>query len=172
MTPGAMGLDALLDHGLAAWNARDPEAVVEHFAAEAVYWSPTLIGDGPHGVEAARTDAQMLFTAFPDFALIERGRVVSEEQGRATLWWELGATFAGPLDPPGFAPTNGPISNHGVSWVEVEGGRISRFHLYYDVNELGRQIGAIPPPGSAGEKMVVTFQKLTAKGLRKKDWTT
>ncbi len=90
------------------------------------------------------------------------------------MWWDLSATLAGPLDPPGFAPTNGPVSNHGVSWLEVEGDRIMRFNLYYDLNELGRQIGAIPPPGggSAGEKMVVTFQKLTAKGLRKKDWTT
>lgn len=167
-----MSMDALIDRALEAWNTHDPDAVAADLAPGAVYWSPTLVGSGSAGPDAARADAAMLFAAFPDFTLTEKGRLVSEAEGRAALWWELAATFAGPLDPPGFAPTNGPVSNHGVSWVEVEGGRISRFHLYYDVNELGRQIGAIPPPGSAGEKMVVTFQKLTAKGLRKKDWTT
>lgn len=165
-------LDAAIDRATAAWNARDPDAVVADFAADAAYWSPTLAGAGPHGTEAAGADAAMLFVAFPHFVLSERGRVVSEADGQATLWWEISATFAGPLDPPGFAPTNGPVSNHGVTWVEAADGLVTRFNLYYDLNELGRQIGAIPPPGSAGEKMVVTFQKLTAKGLRKKDWTT
>jgi len=168
-----VSLNALIDRSLAAWNARDPEAIAADFAPDATYWSPTLIDDDDNaGPAAARQDAAMLFTAFPDFTLIERGRVGSEEDGRAALWWEVSATFAGPLDPPGFAPTNGPVNNHGVSWVEVQAGHIVLFHLYFDLNALGRQIGAIPPPGSAGEKMVVTFQKLTAKGLRKRDWSS
>ena len=172
MRTQAGATDALIDRALAAWNARDPDAVVADFAPEADYWSPTLLGAGPHGPAAGRADAAMLFAAFPDFTLTERGRIVCEAEGRATVWWDMSATFAGSLDPPGFAPTNGPVTNRGVSWVEVHEDRMGRFHLYYDLNELGRQIGAIPPPGSAGEKMVVTFQKLTAKGLRKRDWTT
>jgi hypothetical protein len=66
-----MRLDALIDRSLAAWNARDPDAIAADFAPDAT---------------------------------------------------------------------------------------TTRLHLYFDVNELGRQIGAIPPPGSAGEKMVVTFR--------------
>lgn len=63
------------------------------------------------------------------------------------------------------------MTNGGVSGVEAAGGRITRFHPDFDLNELGRQIGAIPPPGSAGEKMLVTFQNPTAKGLRMRDWS-
>ena len=167
-----MSLDALIDRALAAWNARDPDAVAADLAPDSTYWSPTLVGSDAAGPAAARADSAMLFTAFPDFALTEKGRVVSETEGRAALWWDVSGTFEGPLDPPGFSPTNGPVSNHGVTWIVAADDRVTLFHLYFDLNELGRQIGAIPPPGSAGEKMVVTFQKLTAKGLRKRDWSS
>lgn len=124
-----MSLNALIERGLGAWNARDPEAIAADFAVDSTYWSPTLVDVDAPGPASVRADATMLFTAFPDFTLVERGRVVSQEEGRASLWWELSATFAGPLDPPGFSPTNGPITNHGVAWVEQRNGRIARFHL-------------------------------------------
>lgn len=167
-----MSVGDVIDRAIAAWNARDPEAVAADFAEGSTYWSPTLPAPDLDGPAAAHADAAMLFTAFPDFTLTERGRVVSPDGRQASMWWEVTGTFKGPLDPPGFAPTNGPVSNHGVTWIEVENNKATRCHLYFDVNELGRQIGAIPPPGSAGEKMVVTFQRLTAKGQRRRDWTT
>lgn len=166
-----MSTTAIIERQLAAWNAQDADAVAADFAPESSYWSPTLPDATLAGPEAARADAAMLFTAFPDFALTERGRLEGGD-GTAALWWDATATFRGPLEPPGYAPTNGPVTNHGVTWVETDADKITRLHLYFDVNELGRQIGAIPPPGSAGEKMVVTFQKLTAKGLRKRDWSS
>ncbi|HMN98018.1 MAG TPA: nuclear transport factor 2 family protein [Miltoncostaeaceae bacterium] len=165
-----MSVAEIIDRQLAAWNAQDADAVAADFGPDSTYWSPTVPHGDLAGPAAAHADAAMLFTAFPDFALVERGRLVDGDR-TAALWWDVTATFRGPLEPPGFAPTGGPVTNHGVTWVQAEGDRITRLHLYFDVNELGRQIGAIPPPGSAGEKMVVTFQKLTAKGLRKRDWS-
>lgn len=167
-----MSLAALMDRNLAAWNARDPEAIAADFAPSGTYASPTLVDRDRPGPEAVAADARLLFTAFPDFRLSEHGRILDEAGGCATMLWRCDGTFRGPLDPPGYAPTNGPVSSDGVTWVEVEDGHITRFHLYYDLNELGRQIGAMPPPGSPGEKMVVTFQKLAAKGLRKRDWSS
>ena len=162
-----MTISELLDRVVAAWNAHDPDAIAADFADQSAYWSPTVLDEGGPGAATARADAKMLFTAFPDFLLTEKGRVITAQTG--IIRWETTGTFTGPLDPPGFAPTNAAIRNHGVTWVEVSGGRIVRFHLYYDLNELGRQIGALPPPGSAGEKMVVSLQRLAAKGQRKRD---
>ena len=70
------------------------------------------------------------------------------------------------LDPPGFAPTNGLIEMTGVDIHEFEGNLVKRVHTETDAMAMGRQIGAAPLPGSAGERFGVLLQKLVARRLR------
>jgi hypothetical protein len=47
-------------------------------------------------------------------------------------------------------------------------GRISRYRAFYDMNDLARQLGIAPPPGSRGEKAMVTLQRLQARALKRR----
>ena len=37
-----------------------------------------------------------------------------------------------------------------------------RYRAFYDMNDLARQLGIVPPPGSAAEKAMVALQRLQA----------
>ena len=68
----------------------------------------------------------------------------------------------GPLDPPGFAPTHQPIDLHRIELYTLAGDRLERLELFIDTLELGRQIGAVPPEGSPGDRFGVLLQRLNA----------
>ena len=47
-------------------------------------------------------------------------------------------------------------------------GRIARYRAFYDVNDIARQLGLVPPPGSPGEKAVVALQRVQARLVRRR----
>lgn len=55
----------------------------------------------------------------------------------------------GPVEPPGFAPTGRRMRMDGVDLWTMRDGRIARYHAFYDMTELARQLGIVPPVGSA-----------------------
>jgi hypothetical protein len=153
---------------LAAVNAHDPDAVVALIAPDAVCETPTLPGGEAVGPGPLRADYAALFRAFPDLVVEELDRLLSPDGGSAAILWRARATHAGPLDPPGFAPTGVRGQSRGMSHTEVRGGRIVHFRLYYDLTDLGRQIGAVPPVGSAAERVSVMLQRAKARSLRRR----
>jgi hypothetical protein len=50
---------------------------------------------------------------------------------------------------------------------DFAGGRLERYRAYYDMAALARQIGAMPPPGSAGERVGVVLQRAQARFARR-----
>jgi hypothetical protein len=46
-------------------------------------------------------------------------------------------------------------------------GRIARYRAIYDMNDLARQLGIAPAPGSRGEKMMAALQRLQARLARR-----
>jgi hypothetical protein len=77
-------------------------------------------------------------------------------------------THRGVLDPPGFAPTNREVDVSGIDVWQLRDGRIARYWAYWDLMEAARQIGAMPAPGSFGERATVMLQRLQAAAIRRR----
>jgi hypothetical protein len=51
----------------------------------------------------------------------------------------------------------------GVDQWTMRDGRIARYRAFYDMNDLARQLGIVPPPGSRAERGMVALQRLQAR---------
>ena len=91
-----------------------------------------------------------------------------EPHGESLTWsWRMEGTHGGVIDPPGFAPTGKRIDIDGIDVWDFAQGRIERYRAYYDMAALARQIGAMPPSGSAGERVGVLLQRTQARFARR-----
>jgi hypothetical protein len=70
--------------------------------------------------------------------------------------------MTGPLEPPGFAPTNSPLVFETAEFSRFEGGLLSRHTVIIDMLGLARQIGAVPRPGGLAERVGLWGQHLAA----------
>jgi hypothetical protein len=77
-------------------------------------------------------------------------------------------TMLGAVDPPGFAPTGRTMLVDGVDLWQFEGERIARYRAFYDLTDLSRQLGILPPQGGRAERATVGLQRLQARMLRHK----
>lgn len=150
---------AVNDHDVAALLAQCSEDVE---FKDPAYPEPFV------GRAAVGEIVQAIFRAFPDLVFeLQAPPLLSSDGTVAAIHVHMTATMSGPLDPPGFAATHAPISVHAVEMYEFDDGRVSRVHLVFDMLELGRQIGAAPPLGSAADRMGVLLQRRSAKKLRR-----
>jgi predicted ester cyclase len=102
-----------------------------------------------------------LFNAFPDFRFETLDIVAAGEQ--AAVRWRAEGTFTGPARFEGLNPTGARVEIEGIDLLTVRDSKIQQNLAYTNVAELGRQIGAMPPAGSVGEKLMVgSVNALTA----------
>jgi predicted ester cyclase len=137
--------------------ARDPAAMAEHWAEDGIEEIlPVGIFRGPQEVEAWFTE---LFTAVPDFDMTLE-RVLAQENNVLVQWRASGDFTGGPLM--GVEPTGRRIELRGLDWLEVEGDKVVRNTAFADGAALARDMGMLPPQGSAAEKaMFGAFNALT-----------
>ncbi len=137
--------------------ARDPEAMAEHWAEDGIEEIlPVGIFRGPEEVKAWFTE---LFTAVPDFDMTLE-RVLAQENNVLVQWRANGDFTGGPLM--GVEPTGRRIELRGLDWLEVEGDKVVRNTAFADGAALARDMGMLPPQGSAAEKaMFGAFNALT-----------
>jgi hypothetical protein len=161
-------LPAIAKRHFDAWVMREPASIAACFADDGLYIAPTRLSP-LRGPAAIMDDPASLFAAIPDFSIRAKEWYVSPDARTVGLFWRVDGTFTGPLDPPGFAPTDSPIAITGFSHTLIDArGRIARFQMVYDLNDLGRQICAVPAPGSAGERVAVALQRRRAKARRRR----
>jgi glyoxylase-like metal-dependent hydrolase (beta-lactamase superfamily II)/predicted ester cyclase len=100
----------------------------------------------PDGVRAY---FEALFAAFPDFQfeVLE----LTTYRNRSAVRWRARATFAGPGSFQGFAPTGARVDVEGCDVVTVEEDLITANEAYFDSGSMARQLGLLPPAGSAAE---------------------
>jgi hypothetical protein len=55
----------------------------------------------------------------------------------------------------------------GMDRSEIREGRLARHQIFWDMVELGRQLGAFPQRGSRAERLTRRLQRLTARRLRR-----
>ena len=81
--------------------------------------------------------------------------------------WRARATFAGPGSFMGFEPNGARVDIEGVDLVRVRDGRIARIDAYMNGAELARQLGALPPQGSATEERMAKAFNLRTRVKRR-----
>jgi glyoxylase-like metal-dependent hydrolase (beta-lactamase superfamily II)/predicted ester cyclase len=131
----------------AALNAHDLQAAAAVWHAGGV---DRFVGQqeliAPDGIRRYFSE---LFEAFPDFRFEILETVAAS--GHCAVRWRASATFAGPGHFQGFAPNHARLEIEGCDVVSVSDGLISHNVAYMDSGEVARQLGLLPPVGSAAE---------------------
>jgi steroid delta-isomerase-like uncharacterized protein len=149
-----------------AWNSRDADQI-EPLVTPDVVWLDPALPEPARGVHEVKDFMRRSWVAFPDLRL-SSGPMWLEPHGESMTWaWRMQGTHRGAIDPPGFAATGRRIDVDGVDVWDLADGRLERYRAYYDMATLARQIGAMPPPGSAGERVGVVLQRAQARFARR-----
>ena len=104
-----------------------------------------------------------LFAAFPDFALevVE----MTTARHRTAVRWTAHGTFAGPGRFEGFAPNHARIAIEGCDVVTVEDDLIVHNDAYIDTGDIARQLGLLPPAGSATQARLATLANARTRAV-------
>jgi hypothetical protein len=108
-------------------SERDVETIVSLFTDDAVIDNVTSL-EGKHGTQGAREFWTAYRETFATMASTFRNEIISDN--KIALEWETS----------GAANNGQPLSYKGVSILEVDNQKISRFYAYFDPRTLGRQI--------------------------------
>lgn len=151
---------------LAAWNDRDPAAMAALVTDDIVWEDPALPGPA-RGIAAVQEFMRGSWRGFPDLRFDETDEPHRTGDGEQVAWrWRMRGTMTGPIGP-GFAPTGRSMEVEGVDLWTFREDRIARYRAFYDMNDVARQLGIAPTPGSRGEKTMVALQRLQARMMRR-----
>jgi steroid delta-isomerase-like uncharacterized protein len=156
---------ALFERTYELLNTRDTKRIPEIFTEDIVFqddaWPETVRGHA----EMERFLGS-IWTAFPDFRFELINAYLGAGDTSAAAHVRVSGTMHGPLDPPGFAPTGRRLATEYGGFYEFEGERITRGRIIVNMNDAATQLGALPPPGSRGERAAVMVQRLQARVMR------
>jgi hydroxyacylglutathione hydrolase len=131
-----------------ALNAHDLERAMQCWAPGGI---DRLVGgqqelEAPHAI---RQYFATLFAAFPDwrFGVLD----MTTSRNRTAVRWRGGGTFAGPGHLQGFAPNGARVDVGACCVLTVSDDLIERNYAYIDSGDVARQLGFLPPLGSASE---------------------
>ncbi len=106
-----------------------------------------------------------LFRAFPDFEMEIVEIVASGE--KAAVRWRATGTFDGKEDFEGLEPNGATVTVQGCDVLTVRDGRIHHNDAYMNGTEMLRQLGALPPAGSASERAMTAALNLKTRLARR-----
>jgi steroid delta-isomerase-like uncharacterized protein len=147
----------------AAWNECDTAAMAE-LVTEDIVWADPALPEPARGVAEVQEFMRASFRGFPDLQFGEPDPPQVSVSGDVVFWaWSMEGTNRGAIDPPGFAATGRRMHVDGVDQWTMREGRIALYRAFYDMNDLARQLGIVPAPGSVGERGMVKLQRLQAR---------
>ncbi len=152
----------------AAVNAHDAQAVAA-LCCEDVVWEDPAAPEPFRGREAVyRFHRDIMFRAIPDVRIeLVDGLYLFLDCASVAVRLRISATMTGPLTPPGFAPTGGPIEFETAEFSHFDGGLLSRHAVVLNMLGLVRDIGAVPKAGSLAERIDVWLQHIAARRARR-----
>lgn len=153
----------------AAVNAHDAAAVAA-LCAEQVVWSDPAAPEPLRGRDAVfRFHRDVMFRAIPDVQIeVIEGPYRSTDGTRVAVRLRIRGTMTGPLTPPGFGPTGGPIAFETAEFSHIEAGLIARQTVVLDMLDLARQISAVPKADSLAGRIGVWLQRVASRRLRRR----
>lgn len=102
-----------------------------------------------------------VFAAFPDFEF--EVLTIAASKDHAAVRWRATGTFDGTGKFEGMTPNGAAVEIEGCDMLTVRDGKIIANHAYLNATDMARQLGAMPPAGSAAEKaMLGAFNAKTA----------
>jgi steroid delta-isomerase-like uncharacterized protein len=165
-TPAGFDLGEFTQRYVAAWNGCDTGAMAELLTEDIVWVDPAMPAPA-RGIPAVQDFMRTSFQVFPDLQFSEPDPPHLTTDGDLISWaWTMEGTFRGPIDPPGFAPTGKRMKVDGVDLWRMREGRIHDYRAFYDMNDVARQLGILPEPGSRAEKMTAALQRLQVRFQR------
>jgi steroid delta-isomerase-like uncharacterized protein len=99
-----------------------------------------------------------LFRAFPDFEMEILDVLATGE--KVAVRWHATGRFDGNAHFEGLAPNGASVDIQGCDVLTIRNGRIQRNDAYMNGAEMARQLGALPPAGSAPEKAMTAALNL------------
>jgi steroid delta-isomerase-like uncharacterized protein len=162
-----LDLHEFVERYAAAWNGCDTDAMAQ-LITEDIVWADPALPQPARGIPAVQEFMRTSFRAFPDLQFGEPDPPALAVTGDLVLWaWYMEGTHRGAIDPPGFAPTGRTMRVDGVDQWTMRDGRIARYRAFYDMNDVARQLGIVPAPGSRAERGMVALQRLQARLARR-----
>jgi predicted ester cyclase len=153
---------------LAAWRAHDVEGIVSA-CTEDVIWDDPALPETYHGHDGVRRFITATFRCFPDLQVEElEPPYVSATRPKALAPYRLTATMRGPWEPLNLAPTGRRIAFEGIDEWEFRGDRMCRYSTKYDGLDVARQMGIVPPQGTAADRLMTRLQHLHARFQRRR----
>jgi predicted ester cyclase len=147
----------------AAVNAHDALAIAS-LCCENVVWEDPGAAETLRGRDAVCAfHHDILFKAFPDLSitLLDDPYLSLDGTGLAVRT-RLSGTMLGPMSPPGFAPTGKRVEFETAEFSHFERDLLARHHVVLNMLDVARQIGAVPEPGSLGDRVGIWLQHVTA----------
>jgi steroid delta-isomerase-like uncharacterized protein len=138
--------------------------------AMASFWAPGA-RDVIHGVADMRVPEDLrawfgnLFAAFPDFSFEVLD--VTEAGEKAAVHWHATGSFNGSGRFEGLRPNGARVDLQGCDVLTVHDGLIARNDAYMNGAEMARQLGALPPAGSAAERAMAALLNLKTRLKRR-----
>lgn len=151
----------------AAANTHDADGVAA-LCSDNVVWEDPAAPQTLYGRDAVlRFHRDIMFPALPDthIELIDGPYLALDGTGVAARL-RISGTMAGPLTPPGFAPTGGRLSFETAEFSHFEDGLLARHTVVLNMLDLARQIGAVPQAGSVMDHIGVWMQHVSAYWAR------
>ena len=159
---------AFAERFLDAWNSHRSDRLTELCHPEVLWEDPFISGGYLVGHAALREWLTSVWRALPDLRFVLHGPVhIALDRLSLMADWTGTATMTGPLDPPGFAPTNRPVTMSGVDRHWLADGRLVHVRTVTDVMSVARQIGAAPAVGSRAERLGALAQHIPAMRQRR-----
>ena len=144
-----------------AFARRDVEALMQMVSDDVV---ENLAGVGViTGIEEERAFLTGLFASFQDMKtevmrVTAAGRVVAVE-------WRRRGTFTGsPWQ--GLPASGNSFDARGAAFFEVDDGYVTRVTVYSDSAQFARDLGVLPPVGSAAERLATAIYRIRVRARR------
>jgi predicted ester cyclase len=128
--------------------------------AMAACWEPGA-RDVIHGVADMRVPEDLrawfggLFASFPDFSFEVLDVVAAGD--KAAVHWHASGTFDGATRFEGLEPNGARVDVQGCDVLTVRAGKVVHNDAYMNGAEMARQLGALPPQGSAPERALTAL---------------
>jgi steroid delta-isomerase-like uncharacterized protein len=102
-----------------------------------------------------------LFAAFPDFHFEILDVLATGE--KAAVRWRARGNFTGQVRFEGLEPNGATVDVQGCDVLTIRDGRIQHLDAFLNGAEMARQLGALPPVGSAAEKAATALVNLKTR---------